>query len=60
MDKHRLTQQSGDLLLKIDDLLWDAARLADQQRYARLTQLYAKAMRRHERRFNALCSLPPQ
>lgn len=54
---HRLTQQSGDLLLKIDELLWDAANRSDHEQYARLTRLYTKAMRRHQRRYHALSSL---
>ena len=57
MKLHRLVQQSGNLILKIDDLLWDAASRANIKRYERLTKLYDKAMRRHERRYHALRSL---
>jgi len=50
---HPLIKQSGDLIVKIDEKLWNAAFAQDHKLYERLDRIHWKALKRHGRRQNA-------
>lgn len=55
MDYNRkLAKQSGDLLLRIENELWQAAIDQDRERHDRLDRIFDKVLERHGRRFDAL------
>lgn len=60
IEAHRLVKQSSDLYLKLNDLLWDSATLGQTDRYHRLKQVHAAAMKRHSRRYYAFRELYPE
>lgn len=48
-----LLKESSELLLRLDDLQWQAAIAGDSQRHDRVNRIYRKALMRHGRRFDA-------
>lgn len=50
---NNLLKESSDLILKLDDIQWQAAIEGNHKRHDRVNRVYQKALVRHGRRFNA-------
>lgn len=50
---NNLLKESSDLILKLDDIKWQAAIEGNKTRHDRVNRVYLKALVRHGRRFDA-------